>query len=54
MDGDFKPWLMISTTGDKYSNCRSSKTDYIVGISAVKKHADSDKHKSITNLLPVT
>jgi len=49
IDEDLKPWLTESIRGDTYFHCKFCKSDSLSGISAVKKHGYSEKHKSVSS-----
>jgi len=49
IDDDLEPWLTESIRGDTYFYCKFCNSDYLGGISAVKKHGNSEKHKSVSS-----
>lgn len=40
---------MRSVKGDIYFNCKFCKTDYLGGISAVRKHGKREKHLAVVH-----
>lgn len=41
----FSTWLTFSKKGNMYFHCKVCGDDYLGGISAIRKHLKSDKHK---------
>lgn len=50
-------WLTFGKKGDMYFHCKVCGDEYLGGISAVRKHSGSEKHKknsqAVSNITPV-